>query len=32
MTQEHYLKLVPGYRERMSQSTKVLAYPFPLAG
>lgn len=32
ITQEHYIKLVPGYQERMSQSTRVLAYQFPLAG
>jgi integrase len=32
ITQQHYLKLIPGYRERMSQSTRVLAYQFPLAG
>jgi site-specific recombinase XerD len=32
ITQDHYLKLIPGYRERMSQSTRVLAYQFPLAG
>lgn len=32
ITQAHYLKLIPGYRERMSQSTRVLAYQFPLAG
>lgn len=32
ITDEHYLKLVPGYQERMSQSTRVLAYQFPLAG
>ncbi len=31
ITQEHYLKLVPGYRERMSKSTRVLAYQFPEA-
>jgi site-specific recombinase XerD len=26
---EKYLKLIPGYRERMSQSTRRLAYVFP---
>jgi len=31
ITQKHYMKLVPGYRERMSKSTRVLAYEFPLA-
>ena len=29
ITQEHYMKLVPGYRERMSQATRVLSYEFP---
>jgi integrase len=28
---EHYLKLIPGYRERMSQTTRQLAYIFPEA-
>jgi integrase len=28
ITQEHYMKLIPGYRERMSKSTRVLAYQF----
>jgi site-specific recombinase XerD len=32
ITQDHYLKLIPGYNERMSQSTRVLAYQFPAAG
>jgi integrase len=32
ITQRHYLKLIPGYRERMSQATQVLAYQFPFAG
>jgi integrase/recombinase XerD len=31
ITQKHYLKLIPGYRERMSQSTRVLSYAFPAA-
>jgi site-specific recombinase XerD len=31
-TTERYLKLVPGYRERMSQATRLLTYQFPLAG
>lgn len=29
ITQDHYLKLIPGYRERMSQKTRSLAYAFP---
>lgn len=29
ITDEHYVKFVPGYRERMSQSTRVLNYMFP---
>jgi hypothetical protein len=32
ITQQHYLKLIPGYRERMSKATRVLAYQFPLTG
>lgn len=32
ITSDHYLNLVDSYRERMSHSTRVLAYPFPLAG
>ncbi len=32
ITDRHYLKLVPGYRERMSQCTRVLNYQFPKAG
>jgi integrase len=32
ITRQHYLKLIPGYRERMSQSTRVLGYQFSLAG
>jgi integrase len=31
ITQKHYMKLVPGYRERMSKATRVLAYRFPIA-
>ena len=31
VTQGHYLKLIPGYRERMSQATRALAYQFPIA-
>jgi len=30
ITDSHYLKLVPHYREKMSQSTRRLAYEFPL--
>jgi site-specific recombinase XerD len=29
ITDAHYVKLVPGYRERMSKSTRVLSYQFP---
>ena len=32
VTDKHYLKLVPGYRERMSQCTRALNYQFPQAG
>jgi site-specific recombinase XerD len=32
ITDQHYMKLVPGYRERMSKSTRVLSYQFPQAG
>jgi len=32
ITSKHYLNLVPGYRERMSQSTRVLNYQLPKAG
>ena len=32
ITADHYLNLVDSYRERMSHSTRVLSYPFPLAG
>jgi integrase len=32
ITSSHYLHLVPGYRERMAQKTRVLQYQFPLAG
>jgi len=32
ITDSHYMKLIPGYRERMSKSTRVLAYRFPKAG
>jgi len=31
ITDSHYMKLIPGYRERMSKSTRVLAYQFPKA-
>jgi integrase len=31
ITQEHYLKLIPGYRERRSDLTRVLSYQFPAA-
>jgi integrase len=31
ITANHYLNLVPGYRERMSQSTRILDYHLPLA-
>lgn len=31
ITAAHYLKAVPGYREKMSQATRSLAYQFPLA-
>jgi integrase/recombinase XerD len=31
ITQAHYLKLIPGYHERLSQSTRALSYQFPLA-
>ena len=31
ITDQHYMKLVPGYRERMSKSTRVLSYRFPEA-
>lgn len=29
ITDDHYMKLVKGYRERMSQKTRVLSYQFP---
>jgi len=32
ITKNHYVKLVPGYREHMSSLTRVLAYQFPAAG
>ena len=32
ITDQHYMKLVPGYSERMSKSTRVLSYQFPVAG
>lgn len=32
ITDQHYMKLVKGYRERMSKMTRVLAYQFPKAG
>jgi integrase len=32
ITSRHYLNLIPGYRERMSQSTRVLNYQLPKAG
>jgi integrase/recombinase XerD len=32
ITDKHYLKAVAGYSERMSRSTRVLSYQFPLAG
>jgi site-specific recombinase XerD len=32
ITARHYLNLVPGYRQRMSQCTRCLEYQFPLAG
>ena len=31
ITQRHYVKFVPGYRERIAQRTRMLAYQFPLA-
>lgn len=30
ITQKHYIKWVPGYRERIAQRTRLLAYQFPL--
>ncbi|HEY6371271.1 MAG TPA: tyrosine-type recombinase/integrase [Candidatus Sulfotelmatobacter sp.] len=32
ITDDHYVKLIPGYAELMSKATRVLAYQFPLAG
>ena len=32
ITMKHYVKLVPGYSDRMSQKTRGLAYQFPMAG
>jgi integrase len=32
ITANHYLNLVPGYRERMSMETRVLDYHLPIAG
>jgi site-specific recombinase XerD len=31
ITQKHYVKFVPGYRERIAQRTRMLDYKFPLA-
>lgn len=31
ITAQHYMKLIPGYREKMSQATRNLAYEFPKA-